>query len=111
MSPKPQAGEDGAERIRKMVREYLDTMEEARDRSALARDYYDGKQWTREEIATLKQRGQATLPSAMTSVVRCAAVIGTTVGAVVVALLLHPTKMAPANTNTMRLFIRYSFLW
>ena len=59
MSPKPQAGEDGAERIRKMVREYLDTMEEARDRSALARDYYDGKQWTREEIATLKQRGQA----------------------------------------------------
>lgn len=58
MSPKPEAGEDGAERIRKMVREYLDTMEEARDRSALARDYYDGKQWTREEIATLKQRGQ-----------------------------------------------------
>jgi hypothetical protein len=58
MSPKPDAGEDGAERIRKMVREYLDTMEEARDRSALARDYYDGKQWTREEIATLKQRGQ-----------------------------------------------------
>ena len=59
MPSKPQAGEDGAERIRKMVREYLDTMEEARDRSALARDYYDGKQWTREEIATLKQRGQA----------------------------------------------------
>jgi hypothetical protein len=58
MSPKPDTGEDGAERIRKMVREYLDTMEEARDRSALARDYYDGKQWTREEIATLKQRGQ-----------------------------------------------------
>ena len=58
MSLKPAAGEDGAERIRKMVREYLDTMEEARDRSALARDYYDGKQWTREEIATLKQRGQ-----------------------------------------------------
>jgi hypothetical protein len=57
-SAKPEAGEDGAERIRKMVREYLDTMEEARDRSALARDYYDGKQWTREEIATLKQRGQ-----------------------------------------------------
>jgi hypothetical protein len=41
-----------------MVREYLDTMEEARDRAALSRDYYDGKQWTREEIATLKQRGQ-----------------------------------------------------
>ena len=59
MSPKPSTGEDGAERIRKMVREYLDTMEEARDRSALARDYYDGKQWTREEIATLKQRGQS----------------------------------------------------
>ena len=59
MPSKPQAGEDGAERIRKMVREYLDTMEEARDRAALARDYYDGKQWTREEIATLKQRGQA----------------------------------------------------
>ena len=59
MSAKPSTGEDGAERIRKMVREYLDTMEEARDRSALARDYYDGKQWTREEIATLKQRGQA----------------------------------------------------
>jgi len=58
MSPKPDTGEDGAERIRKMVREYLDTMEEARDRSALHRDYYDGKQWTKEEIATLKQRGQ-----------------------------------------------------
>lgn len=58
MSPKPKSGEDGAERIRKMVREYLDTMEEARDRAALARDYYDGKQWTKEEIATLKQRGQ-----------------------------------------------------
>jgi len=58
MSPKPEAGEDGAERIRKMVREYLDTMEEARDRAALSRDYYDGKQWTKEEIATLKQRGQ-----------------------------------------------------
>ena len=59
MSPKPTPGEDGAERIRKMVREYLDTMEEARDRAALSRDYYDGKQWTKEEIATLKQRGQA----------------------------------------------------
>jgi hypothetical protein len=58
MSSKPEAGDDGAERIRKMVREYLDTMEEARDRASLARDYYDGKQWTREEIATLKQRGQ-----------------------------------------------------
>ena len=57
-SAKPEAGEDGAERIRKMVREYLDTMEEARDRAALSRDYYDGKQWTKEEIATLKQRGQ-----------------------------------------------------
>jgi hypothetical protein len=57
-SAKPDTGEDGAERIRKMVREYLDTMEEARDRAALSRDYYDGKQWTREEIATLKQRGQ-----------------------------------------------------
>ena len=59
MPSKPQAGEDGAERIRKMVREYLDTMEEARDRAALSRDYYDGKQWTKEEIATLRQRGQA----------------------------------------------------
>lgn len=56
-TPKADSGE-GAERIRKMVREYLDTMQDARDQAYLARDYYDGKQWTKEEIATLRQRGQ-----------------------------------------------------
>ena len=49
---------DASERIRKMVREYLDTMEDGRSQSELCRDYYDGKQWTAEEIAALKLRGQ-----------------------------------------------------
>lgn len=40
------------------MREHLDTMEEARSKAELARDYYDGKQWTPEEIATLRRRGQ-----------------------------------------------------
>lgn len=32
--------------------------QEARSRSERDRDYYDGKQWTSEEVATLKARGQ-----------------------------------------------------
>jgi len=56
--PKAGSGDDGAEKIRKMVREYLDTMQDARTNGELARDYYDGKQWTKEEISTLRARGQ-----------------------------------------------------
>lgn len=40
------------------MREYLDTNTDARSRAERARDYYDGKQWTQEEIAILKARGQ-----------------------------------------------------
>lgn len=54
----PSTDGTGAERIRKMVREYLDTMETGRKQSEVCRDYYDSKQWSAEEIATLRARGQ-----------------------------------------------------
>jgi hypothetical protein len=40
-------------------RAFLDNTQEARQDSELARDYYDGRQWTSDEAQTLKQRGQA----------------------------------------------------
>ena len=61
--PKPAQkpeGDSGAEKFRKMVREFLDTSsaQNARKQAQLCRDYYDGKQWTPEQQAKLKQRGQ-----------------------------------------------------
>ncbi len=43
---------------RRMVREYLDNTREEREWAEMHRDYYDDKQWTSDEIATLNARGQ-----------------------------------------------------
>ena len=37
---------------------FVDHTEDARQLSERDRDYYDGKQWTDEEIETLQKRGQ-----------------------------------------------------
>jgi hypothetical protein len=47
------------ETIRANIERYLNDTMESRAQSELCRDYYDGKQWTDEEVATLKTRHQA----------------------------------------------------
>jgi hypothetical protein len=47
------------ETIRANIERYLNDTMESRAQSELCRDYYDGKQWTDEEVATLKARHQA----------------------------------------------------
>lgn len=53
-----------ADHLDKLVRYFEESEEatrEARQKSEQDRDYYDGKQWTAEEIATLRKRGQPPL--------------------------------------------------
>jgi hypothetical protein len=45
--------------IRTNIERYLNDTIESRAQSELCRDYYDGKQWTDEEVAALKARHQA----------------------------------------------------
>lgn len=44
---------------KEQVEEYLNDTEEARHMAQKCRDYYDGKQWTAEEVEKLRQRRQA----------------------------------------------------
>jgi len=41
--------------------EFLDNTKDARELSERCRDYYDGKQWTAEQVAALKERKQAAI--------------------------------------------------
>jgi hypothetical protein len=41
-----------------MFRDAEEATERARDKAARDLDYYDGKQWTEEEVKELKRRGQ-----------------------------------------------------
>jgi len=53
--------EDNLDTLTKLVsyfEEYEDNTKDSRDASEKNRDYYDGKQWTSEEIALLKERKQ-----------------------------------------------------
>lgn len=45
--------------LRHRVEEFLDTTLDARSTSEKCRDYYDGRQWTPEQVAELKRRKQA----------------------------------------------------
>lgn len=44
---------------RETVQDFLDNTQDARMLSERCRDYYDGKQWTPEQVAALKKRKQA----------------------------------------------------
>lgn len=48
---------------RETVTEFLDNTQDARMLSERCRDYYDGKQWTPEQVAALKRRKQAPIVS------------------------------------------------
>lgn len=48
----------GVEQYKKWFEEARDALEDARAASNTDRDYYDGKQWTPEEVATLQRRKQ-----------------------------------------------------
>lgn len=50
---------DELEKLKRQVESFLNTTLEARNQSELARDYYDGKQWSNEQVAILKRRNQA----------------------------------------------------
>lgn len=45
--------------LKECVDEFVDATQDARALSEKCRDYYDGKQWTEEQIAELKKRKQA----------------------------------------------------
>ena len=54
----PMTGDDRLELFIRQFQEACDGTQTARAASENCRDYYDGKQWTAEEIATLRARGQ-----------------------------------------------------
>lgn len=51
--------DNSTNKYRKQVENFLTETQDARTASERDRDYYDGKQWTNEQIATLKARKQA----------------------------------------------------
>ena len=47
------------EELKEAVDEFVDATQDARALSERCRDYFDGKQWTAEQVAVLKRRKQA----------------------------------------------------
>ena len=55
--------DEGLEHCLRQFREAIDQTQEEREASERARDYYDGKQWTDEEVQALQKRGQPVIVS------------------------------------------------
>jgi hypothetical protein len=54
---------DGLEHCLRQFREAIDQTQEERETAERCRDYYDGKQWTDEEVQALERRGQPVIVS------------------------------------------------
>lgn len=50
--------DDALTRYRQQFTDYVDNSQDEREEAELHRDFYDGKQWTAEEVTTLEARGQ-----------------------------------------------------
>lgn len=55
--------DEGLEHCLRQFREAIDQTEEERETAERCRDYYDGKQWTDEEVQALQKRGQPVIVS------------------------------------------------